>query len=122
MAAAPQQPERSAQHREKGTAEVAGELWDLLKTYARQETVDPIKGVGRFLTFGVPGSILLAMGGLFLSLGLLRALQTQTGQHLTGHLNWVPYLVTLVVAGLLAALATRAIGRTGKREKGTNDR
>ena len=32
--------------------EVATELWSLTKDYARQETVDPLKGVGRYFGYG----------------------------------------------------------------------
>jgi len=112
-----QQPNKKQRRQDKSTREVAIELWDLLRNYAKQETVDPMKGIGRFLAFGSIGSVLLALGVLFLSLSLLRALQTQTTPHLTGDLNWVPYVATLAVTGLLAALALRAIGRTARREK-----
>ncbi len=99
---------------DKGTGEVIGELWALVKDYAKQETVDPLKRLGRFVGFGAPGSILLGLGGLFIMLGALRALQTETGRHLTGSLTWVPYAATFVVTALFALFAVKAIGRTRK--------
>ncbi len=102
---------------EKGTGEVLRELWELVKDYGKQETIDPLKSLGRFVGFGAPGSILLALGVLLLSLGALRGLQIPTGpigRHLTGSLTWVPYAVTLVVAVLLILVAVKAISRTAK--------
>lgn len=102
---------------DKGIGDVLRELWELVKDYGKQETVDPLKNVGRFVLFGAPGSVLLALGVLLLSLGALRGLQIPTGpigRHLTGSLNWVPYAVTLFVAMLLILLAVKAIGRTAK--------
>ena len=38
----------------KSIPEVATELWGLTKDYARQETIDPLKGVGRYFGYGGP--------------------------------------------------------------------
>jgi hypothetical protein len=94
---------------EKGMGEVVADLWQLVRDYAKQETIDPLKSIGRFVAFGVGGALSLGLGLLLLTLALLRALQNETGAHLTGSWNFVPYLVTLVVAALAAALAVRAI-------------
>ena len=79
--------------------EVATELWALTKDYARQETVDPLKGVGRYLGYGVAGALLGGVGVILLMLAGLRALQTETGDAFDGNLSWLPYLIVLVVAG-----------------------
>ncbi|MFQ5557963.1 MAG: hypothetical protein ACE5GB_10720, partial [Acidimicrobiales bacterium] len=79
-----------------------GELFDFVKAYARQETLDPLKGAGRWLALGVAGSLLLMIGTLELTLALLRALQTETDTKLTGNLSWLPYVITLVAAALVA--------------------
>ncbi len=119
MAAHAESPKDSTATKQddKSTGEVLRELWELVKDYGKQETIDPLKSIGRFVGFGAPGSLLLALGVLLLSLGALRGLQIRTGpigRHLTGSLNWVPYAVTLVVALLLILLAVKAIGRTSK--------
>jgi len=100
-----------AKKEEKGTAEVVADLWQLVKDYAKQETIDPLKSIGRFLGFGVPGALLLGLGVLFAALAILRGLQTETGPHLTGSWNWVPYAVALVVSSIVVALAVRAISK-----------
>jgi hypothetical protein len=116
------QTQEAAQERTKGgkaeksTAEIIQDLWQLTKDYARQETVDPLKALGRFLGFGLAGAILLGLGGFFLALALLRALQNETGDAFDGYLDVMPYLITLAVTGLGAALAAAAINRTRKKE------
>lgn len=94
---------------QKGTGEIVGDLWILVRDYTKQETVDPLKSIGRFLGYGLAGSLLLGLGLLFGSLALLRGLQTETGAHLTGSWTWLPYFVTLVVAVIAVLLAVRAI-------------
>ena len=88
----------------KSIPQVATELWELSTAYAKQETIDPLKGLAQFLQFGVSGSLVLGIGCLLLLLGLLRFLQTETGTALTGNLSWVPYLVVILVAVALIGL------------------
>ncbi len=87
------------------------ELFDILKAYAAQETVGPLKGVGRYIAVGVAGSILLAIGALLVGLAGLRALQTETGTWFTGNLSWIPYFIMIVVAALAISMSIRAIMR-----------
>ena len=95
----------------KSMPEVATELWALTKDYARQETVDPLKGVGRYVAYGGIGVLLGSIGVILLLLAGLRALQTETGSTFTGNLSWLPYLIVLVVAAALAGLAATRISR-----------
>lgn len=92
---------------------LATELWDLLRAYAKQETVEPIKDLGRFVAFGVIGSLLLGTGSVLLALAVLRALQTETGSVFDGSWSFAPYLLTLVVCVVVIAMATSAIVRKG---------
>jgi uncharacterized membrane protein YedE/YeeE len=93
----------------------ATELWQLVVAYFKQETLDPIKALGRFLAFGILGSVLLCLGLPLLMLGLLRFLQNETEDHLTGSLTWVPYAGTLVLSAIFAGLAARAISAKKRR-------
>jgi hypothetical protein len=95
----------------KSIPEVATELWAMTKDYARQETIDPLKGVGRYLGFGAGGALLLALGVIMLMLSGLRALQTETGDALDGSLSWLPYVIVLAVAALLVAWAVSRISK-----------
>ncbi len=94
---------------DKSVPQVLGELKDLTVSYAKQETVDPLKGLARFVGFGVGGSFLLGIGLCLLGLAGLRALQTETGETFTGGWSWAPYLITTGVLGVFAFLAVLAI-------------
>lgn len=85
--------------------EVVSELWDLIKRYAKQETLDPLKSVGRFVGYGLGAALAGSIGLVLLMVALLRALQTQTGSTFTGNLSWIPYLIVLLVGFLFAAIA-----------------
>lgn len=98
---------------EKSIPQVVTELWELLVSYAKQETVQPLKGLGRFIGFGVAAVLFASSGVILVTLGVLRVLQVHNGGHLTGNWNWVPYLVALVVLGLLIALAVSRIKTKG---------
>ena len=88
-----------------------GEMFDLVKAYAKQETLDPLRGAGRWLGLGLAGSVLLVIGSLELILALLRALQTETGSSLEGNLSWLPYMITTAVASLVAVLLAMRINK-----------
>ena len=87
------------------------ELIALVKAYAKQETIEPLKGLGRYLLFGVLGAVVLGTGVILLVVALLRLLQTETGDAFDGNWSWVPYVITIVVSGGVAALAIASIGR-----------
>lgn len=95
----------------KSVAQVLTELWDLTRTYARQETIDPLKGLGRYLAYGLGGAVVGGMGVVLLLLALLRALQTETGSTFTGNWSWAPYLIVIVAAIGVAAYALSRITR-----------
>ena len=98
----------------KSIPQVATELWELTVAYAKQETVDPLKGLGRYLGYGVGGSVVLEFGSILLLLSLLRALQTETGTTFTGNLSWIPYLIVVSVAAILVGLMVwRVVKRKG---------
>ena len=103
--------------REKSLPTLLTELWQLVLAYARQETIVPIRGLGRYVAFGLAGSVLLSAGGVLLALALLRFLQRVTGTALTGSLSWVPYLITLALTGAAAAFATSRIGANKRKAR-----
>lgn len=102
----------------KGIPTLAVELKDLVVAYAKQETLEPIKGLGRFIAFGVAGSILLATGLVLLVLALLRGLQTELADTFDGNWSFAPYLITLVACVVVLALSARAIGAAKRRTGG----
>ncbi len=90
--------------------ETFGELKTMVTDYARQETVGPIKLLGKWVGFGVGGALCVAIGVSYLTFGLLR--WTQSLDAFTGDTrNFWPYLIAfgglLVVIGLAGWAMTR---------------
>lgn len=89
------------------------EAFSLVKDYARQETVGPLRGAGRWLAYGAAGSICLAVGSVLFVLGVLRLLQNEFAPTFSGRwMSVVPYLVALVVAVAIIGVAASRIGKT----------
>jgi hypothetical protein len=104
---------------DQSITEVLGDLKDLTVAYAKQETIEPLKGIGRYVAFGVAGSVLLSIGVLLFAVAVLRYLQTQTGSAFTGNLSWIPYVITM---GFLAAVAGLAVWAITKDERAQRNR
>ena len=94
----------------------AQDLFQLVVGYAKQETLDPIKNLGRFVGYGMAGALVGSLGAVLLLLGGLRLLQTETGSAFDGNLTWIPYLLVLTVSGAIAggALTARNRGQRGR--------
>jgi hypothetical protein len=99
-----------------GLRTTGGETVQLIVDYVKQETLTPLKGLGRFMVFGVAGSVALAIGLVILSVAFLRLLQGETGTTFQGHWSWAPYLICTVVVVLVAAVAVRAVSRGQGRD------
>ena len=93
------------------------ELRDLVVAYVKQETIVPLKALGRYVGFGVGGSLLLGFGVVFLGMSGLRALQTETGDTFTGNWTWAPYAIMVVALAIVGALVW-LLG-TRRAKKGT---
>jgi hypothetical protein len=91
------------------------DLSKLVIGYVKQETLEPIRGLGRFIGFGLAGSTLVGFGLVVLFLGVLRLLQEETGDTFRGHLSFVPYLITLAACGAVAGGALKARGKKKER-------
>jgi len=99
---------------------IPGQAQDLLQLiigYAKQETLDPIKGLGRFLVWGVAGALVGSLGLVLLLLGTLRLLQTETGTAFDGRLTWIPYLLVVVIGAGIAGGALKGRSRGQRRPK-----
>ena len=79
------------------------EIKALALRYIKEETIQPIKEMGRFVLWGAVGSLLVGFGYFFLLFGALRFLQDQF-KVLDGSLSWIPYLIVVVLAALVMAL------------------
>ena len=95
---------------DKSPVETFGELRTMVTDYARQETVEPIKVLGKWIGFGVAGALFVAIGLAYLAFALLR--YTQGLDVFEGDTrNFWPYLIAfgglLVCVGLAAWAMTR---------------
>lgn len=113
----------SSDHR-GGVRESGSDAIALVIDYIKQETLTPLKGLGRYLFFGIAGSLALCAGVVLLLVALLRGLQTTTGGTFSGDLSWLPYVIVCAGALLVMALATWRItkGAAARRlPHSTND-
>jgi hypothetical protein len=89
-----------------------GDVVEFVKTYAKQETLGPLKGAGRWVGVGAAAALALGLGLFLLLLGMLRLVQTEwdwTGS--AGH-SWLPYLIAMVVCAVLLAVTLMRINKT----------
>jgi hypothetical protein len=102
----------SSQPQGQGGIRASGtDAFRLVVDYIKQETLSPLKGLGRYLVFGILGSIMLCGGLVLLLVALLRALQEETGTFFSGSMTWAPYLIVCGAAVVVMGLAAARIAR-----------
>lgn len=85
-----------------------GELANLVVAYAKQETLDPIRGAGRWLAYGFGAIVALIFGVALLALGTLRLLQYEVFAGATTW-SWIPYLIVMTLCALVAFISLSRI-------------
>lgn len=94
---------------------VAGSVQEsiqIVKDYVRQETLGPLRGAGRWIGYGLGGSIAIAIGTAFLVLGVLRMFQTEMGDTFAGRwMSLLPYAIGLVFCLLVIAMSFARISK-----------
>ncbi len=95
--------------------EGAQEMQQLLISYAKQETVEPLKRLGRYLGLGFGGSILMFLGCFFVGLASLRLLQSIDAFGGSSWMSMLPYLITIVVLGVAIALIYLSLSNAKKK-------
>lgn len=94
----------------------AQEAQQLLVAYAKQETIEPLKELKRYLALGLAGALSIAIGVVFLALGMLRGLQRLDAFDAdAGFLTAVPYAVTVIAMVAVMGLIYLLYGRAKKR-------
>ena len=88
-----------------------GELFDLVVAYARQETVEPLRGAGRWVAVGLVSMALMSVGMVLFALGLLRAVQDIGGTTFDGTWSFVPYVFGVVFTSVIVVVAISQIKR-----------
>jgi len=100
-----------------GLRHAGDDAFQLTVDYLKQETIEPLHGLGRFLYMGIAGSFFLAVGILLILIGILRLLQTETGSALTGDWSWVPYAVVVLLGILVIGIAAWRVTSGPGRQK-----
>ncbi len=98
-----------------------GETVSVVRRYVVQETLAPLRQLGRRLVFGVAGALLIAVGAVIALVGMLRALQTETGHAFAGNWSFAPYLLTMAAAAAalagFVAFGFRGVVKAGSRPR-----
>ena len=96
-----------------------GELKSMVTTYAKQETVEPLKNLGKWAGLGVGGGLMLVIGGFLTSLGVLRLLQKMSflskeegGVSVDTAWTFLPYVIVFALLVIAAGLCVLAATRT----------
>lgn len=91
-------------------SKIVNDLITLVTTYLKEQTLVPLKRLGRYIGLGIAGSVFMSLGLLLLSLGFLRYLQTLSPFEDT--FSFAPYLLVVVadiaVIGILFAVMTKS--------------
>lgn len=91
------------------------EIRTLVVRYVKEQTIQPLKDLGRFVMWGTLGSLFVGFGVVLLLVGSLRYLQWQFPV-LDGSLSWIPYVIVAALALIVMALcAWRIVSGTAKR-------
>jgi hypothetical protein len=86
------------------------ELCKMVRDYVKQETLDPLRGVGRWLAWGIVGAISLLFGAVVGLIGLLRLLQAVVFDQPNGF-TWAPYMIVAGFALIFIWLSLTRIQR-----------
>jgi hypothetical protein len=89
--------------------ESANEVFGLVRDYAKQETIDPLKGLLGFVKMALPGAFLVGIGVVELMVFVLRLSQAEGSSAFDGRWSVAPYGITLLVGGIVLALAKRGM-------------
>ena len=89
----------------------------MVRDYVKQETLDPLKGVGRWLAWGIVGAVALLFGAVTGLIGLLRLLQAEVFYQPNGF-TWAPYMIVVVVAVVMVWLSLTRIARPSLHKEG----
>lgn len=94
---------------DKSPKETIDELKVMVTEYAKQQTLDPLKRLGKWVQFGLMGALCLSIGGFLLGLGVLRLFQEMDWTD--DNWSFVPYMAVFGLLALFAGLCFYAMTR-----------
>ncbi len=95
--------------------EGAQEIQSLLVDYAKQETLEPLKTLGRYLGFGIAGSLLMFMGVFFVGLATLRLTQSLDVFEGASWMSSLPYVIAIAVLVVAIAIIFASLSRAKRK-------
>lgn len=87
------------------TTDHVSDVVDSVKQYAKQETVEPLRGALRWLAFGIAGALAIGLGLTLVVVGVLRLSQDLLAKQLDGAWSFVHYVIAAVFSVILVVLA-----------------
>lgn len=94
-----------------GSIDRVEDVIDGVRRYARQETVEPIKGAAKWVAVGTIAALSLGLAVIFAAIGTLRLVQDAAGPSLEAGWSFVPYLISALVLVLIVAVVFSRIGQ-----------
>jgi uncharacterized membrane protein len=87
------------------TSDHVSDVVESVKQYARQETIEPLRGALRWLAFGIAGALAIGLGLVLVVLGVLRLSQDFLSSQLNGAWTFVHYVIAAVFSLVVVVLA-----------------
>ena len=108
---------RSSHRPARGPVGRVEELFASVKDYARQETLEPLRGAVRWVGVGSIAALSLGLALVYVSLGVLRFSQDMGGSVLDGSWSFVHYFLTLFVVAIVVAITFSRVSRRSLSKK-----
>lgn len=95
----------------KSAPNQVNDLVESISAYARQETIEPLKGAARWVAFGTLAALMLGLSMVFGALAVLRLSQDVLGETLGSGGSFLHYLISSLFLAFLVWLTFSRIAR-----------
>jgi hypothetical protein len=85
------------------------DVLDLVVAYAKQETIEPLRGALRWILWGLASMAFICTGLVFIVLGVVRASQDVLGESFQQSWSFVSYFAGVLACGIVVAFALSSI-------------
>ena len=85
------------------------DVLDLVVSYAKQETIEPLRGALRWILWGLASMAFICTGLVFLVLGVVRVSHDVLGESFQHSWSFVSYFVGVLACGIVVAFALSSI-------------
>lgn len=97
--------------------DAVGQVTRMVRQYVVQETLGPLRNIGRRLGLGLAGALLSGLGLILFLIGVLRLLQTETGSVFAGNYSFAPFMLTALVALCAGGIMGYGFSRVARRSR-----